>query len=91
LATRLGAVGLLRELSFSIPWTQVDVADATGMTDIHANRIIQDLRSRGLVQWEGKHVKIIRWEQLVQVAGFSADYLHLKRVSPILQQLNLLR
>jgi CRP-like cAMP-binding protein len=87
LTMRLGAVGLLRDDSLSIPWTQADVADATGMTAIHANRVIQDLRSRGIVQWEAKHVKIVHWERLVEVAGFSADYLHLKRASPILQQL----
>jgi hypothetical protein len=61
------------------------------MTAIHANRVIQDLRSRGLVQWEGKHVKILRWEPLVDVAGFSADYLHLKWMGPIFQQLSDLR
>ena len=88
---RLSAVGLFRDCSLSIPWTQADVADATGMTPIHANRVIQDLRSRGLVQWEGKHVKILRWEPLVHVAGFSADYLHLKRMGPIFQQLSDLR
>jgi len=87
LTVRLGAVGLLRNDSLSIPWTQADVAHATGMTAIHANRVIQDLRLRGLVEWGGKHVKIIRWEQLVQVASFSADYLHLKRISPVLQHI----
>jgi CRP-like cAMP-binding protein len=91
LTMRLSAVGLFRDYSLSIPWTQADVADATGMTPIHANRVIQDLRSRGLVQWEGKHVKILRWEPLVHVAGFSADYLHLKRIGPIFQQLADLR
>jgi CRP-like cAMP-binding protein len=91
LTMRLCAVGLLRDASLSIPWTQADVADATGMTAIHANRVIQDLRSRGLVQWEGKHVKILRWEPLVDVAGFSADYLHLKQTGSISQQLTELR
>jgi CRP-like cAMP-binding protein len=91
LTMRLGAVGLLRDDLLPIPWTQADVADATGMTAVHANRVFQDLRLRGLVHWEAKHVRIIRWEGLVQVAGFSADYLHFKRVSPILQQLAHLR
>ena len=79
LAMRLDAVGLLRNRSLPIPWTQADVADATGMSAIHANRVIQDLRMRGLVQWEGKHVRIVEWEQLRHVAGFAPDYLHLKR------------
>jgi CRP-like cAMP-binding protein len=79
LAMRLDAVGLLRDRSLPIPWTQVDIADATGMSAIHANRIIQDLRTRGVVQWETRHVRIIGWEQLRTIAGFTSDYLHLKR------------
>jgi CRP-like cAMP-binding protein len=79
LAMRLDAVGLLRDHSLPIPWTQVDVADATGMSAIHANRVIQDLRTRGLVQWEGRHVRIVDWDQLRRVAGFASDYLHFKR------------
>ena len=31
----------------------VDVADATGMTPVHANRMIQQLRAKGLVAWDG--------------------------------------
>jgi CRP-like cAMP-binding protein len=79
LATRLDAIGLLRDQSLPIPWTQADLADATGMSAIHANRVIQDLRMRGIVQWESKQVRIVDWRQLVHVAGFSPDYLHFKR------------
>ncbi|MDB5516341.1 MAG: transcriptional regulator, Crp family protein [Tardiphaga sp.] len=79
LAMRLDAVGLLRDRSLPIPWTQVDVADATGMSAIHANRVIQDLRTRGVVHWESRYVRIVDWQQLRDVAGFAPDYLHLKR------------
>jgi CRP-like cAMP-binding protein len=79
LAVRLDVVGLLRDRTLPIPWTQSDVADATGMTSIHANRMIQELRTRGLLQWEGRQVRILDWEGLLAVAGFSADYLHFKR------------
>jgi hypothetical protein len=48
------AVGLARDLSFSMPWTQMDVADASGISNVHANRVIQELRQLGLVEWDSK-------------------------------------
>jgi CRP-like cAMP-binding protein len=84
LAVRLDAVGLLRDRLLPIPWTQVDVADATGMSAIHANRVIQELRTRGVVQWENRHVRIVDWKQLRDIAGFAPDYLHLKRPGALL-------
>jgi len=87
LAVRLAAIGLLRNGSISIPWTQTDVADATGMTPIHANRLIQELRAKGLVQWEARLVRILKWKALVEVADFSADYLHLKNIDRVLKPL----
>jgi CRP-like cAMP-binding protein len=48
---------LARDLSISIPWTQMDVADASGISNVHANRIIQELRNLGLVEWDSRRVK----------------------------------
>ena len=87
LAVRLAAVGLLRDFSLNIPWTQTDVADMIGMTPIHANRLIQELRAQGLVQWEARLVRILNWQGLAEVADFSADYLHLKSIEQVLEQL----
>jgi CRP-like cAMP-binding protein len=75
LTVRLQAIGLARGLSFAIPWTQVDVADACGISSVHANRIIQELRHRGLVEWDSKRVKIRDWEALARLGDFSDDYL----------------
>jgi CRP-like cAMP-binding protein len=87
LAVRLAAVGLLRDCSLNIPWTQTDVADASGMTPIHTNRLIQELRAQGLVQWEARLVRILKWQALAEVADFSADYLHLKHINRVLKPL----
>jgi CRP-like cAMP-binding protein len=75
LITRLQAVGLARDLSFSMPWTQTDVADACGISSVHANRVIQDFRHLGLVEWDSKRVKIRDWPTLVRLANFNEDYL----------------
>jgi len=75
LAVRLQAVGLAREFSFSMSWTQMDVADASGISNVHANRIIQELRQLGLVEWDNKHVKIRDWDALARLGDFNDDYL----------------
>ena len=75
LTVRLQAVGLARDLSFSIPWTQTDVADASGISNVHANRIIQELRNRRLVEWDSRRLKILDWDALVRLGDFNDDYL----------------
>jgi hypothetical protein len=81
LAVRLQAVDLARNLCFSIPWTQIDVADACGISGVHANRVIQELRRLGLVEWNSRHINILDWEGLAKVGDFSDDYLQLRSVA----------
>jgi CRP-like cAMP-binding protein len=75
LTVRLQAMGLARDLSFAMPWTQMDVADACGISSVHANRIIQELRYLGLVEWDTKRVKVRDWEALTRLGDFNDDYL----------------
>jgi len=44
--------------SFAAPMTQQDVADATGMSIVHANRSLRHLRSRGIATWQDGTVTI---------------------------------
>ena len=48
---RLETVGLVRGNSFDFPLTQADIADMIGLSLVHTNRTIQELRSSGLVTW----------------------------------------
>jgi CRP-like cAMP-binding protein len=75
LAVRLQAVDLARNFSFSIPWTQMDVADACGISNVHANRVLQELRRLGHVEWDSRQVKICNWDALAKLADFSGEYL----------------
>jgi len=75
LTVRLRSVGLARDLSFSMPWTQMDVADACGISNVHANRVIQELRHLELVEWDSRRLKIRNWGALARLAGFNDDYL----------------
>jgi CRP-like cAMP-binding protein len=75
LTVRLQSVGLARDLSFSIPWTQMDVADACGISNVHANRVIQELRHLELLEWDSRRLNIRNWAALVRVGDFNDDYL----------------
>ena len=78
LLARLRVVGLAPGNSFAFPASQTDVADATGMTPVHANRMIQQLRAKGLVTWDGASIGIPDPAALAVLAEFNDDYLHLR-------------
>src|SRR3954453_19686897 len=77
LTARLQAVALARNLCFSIPLTQAELADACGISSVHANRVVQELRRLGLVEWDSKQVRIRDWKGLARIGDFSAEYLQL--------------
>ena len=72
---RLKVVGLGDGSRFEFPVTQADLADATGLTPVHVNRTLQEMRSDGLLTWIGSEVMITDWQQLQKAGTFSLDYL----------------
>ena len=76
---RLRAVGVMDDESFEFPITQTDLADATGLTPVHVNRMLQRLREEGLIAVEGKRWTVLDPAGLRKAAQFEADYLHLDR------------
>ncbi|CAA2101816.1 Nitrogen fixation regulation protein FixK [Methylobacterium bullatum] len=78
LLVRLRAVGLATEDSCDLPMTQHELADTTGMTTVHVNRSLQELRRRGLIELKGKNLKILDWSRLKSLAEFKAGYLRVE-------------
>ena len=74
---RLRAIGLASGESFPFPVTQIALADALGISTVHVNRVIQDLRQSGLIQWENGTVTILDWPRLLEMSQFDDGYLHL--------------
>ena len=79
LCMRLEVIGLAENRSFAFPLTQLDLADATGLTAIHVNRMLRQLRERKLLTFRGGRVEIHDWEGLQAVSDFDPTYLHLER------------
>ena len=78
IAWRLRFVGQARSASFASPFTQSDLAAACGISAVHANRIIQAMRRKGLLQWHSRTITITDWEALVKISGFRPNYLDMK-------------
>ncbi len=76
---RLRAVGVMDDESFDFPITQTDLADATGLTPVHVNRMLQRLREEKLIAIEGKRWTVLDPAGLRKAAQFEANYLHLDR------------
>lgn len=74
---RLRCVGLTDGDSCELPATQAELGDATGLSTVHVNRTLQDLRARGLVVLKGKTLTIPDLAALQDIALFNANYLHL--------------
>jgi len=66
--------------SFEFPITQIDLADATGLTPVHANRTLRKLRADGLIELSGGVLTVLDPARLKQAAHFNGEYLHLDRV-----------
>ena len=75
MVTRMRTVGLAQDHP-SLPVTAVDLADATGLSIVHVNRVLQELRAKALVEAHGEVLAVLDWDRLKQAGGFDPDYLH---------------
>ena len=77
---RLRVVGLVDRQSFAFPVTQMDLADATGLSTVHLNRTLQELRASRLITLKDRSLTIHDFEALSRTAMFNPGYLHLKYI-----------
>jgi CRP-like cAMP-binding protein len=75
---RLRAVGLAKDFRIPSPFTQSELADACGISAVHANRVIRELRRSNILQWQARTITINNWNELVRLARFAPDYLRLR-------------
>ena len=76
---RLGLVGLSHNDSYEFPLTQVELGECLGLTSVHVNRTLQELRRRGLLDLENRRVTIHDLGSLKKVAEFDDLYLYLDK------------
>jgi CRP-like cAMP-binding protein len=69
-------IGLSSETSFTLPLSQLLLADSLGMTPVHLNRILRELRVAGAMSLTRGSLVLSDLAKLVQIAGFDDNYLH---------------
>ena len=74
---RREAVGLN---SATIPLTQMDLADAAGLSIVHINRTFQELRRLNILSKEGRAIKVVDRERLAGLASFNGNYLNMPQL-----------
>jgi CRP-like cAMP-binding protein len=74
---RYRAVGLNQGLSCTLPLTQVELAESLGLSSVHVNRTLQELRRRKLITLNGGTLAIQNLKALEELSFFNPDYLHL--------------
>ncbi len=73
---RARTIGLTQGGEFALPLSQLVLADALGMTPVHINRVLKELRLAGAMALSRGSVTIMDSVKLVQIAGFDENYLH---------------
>jgi CRP-like cAMP-binding protein len=80
LYVRLEAVGRARPDGYQFPLTQRELAQCLGLTLVHANRTIQEIRRRRLVELENRQLTILDRGGLEDLAEFDPAYLYLEQL-----------
>lgn len=83
LGARLSLVGLGTNEGYACPLSQYLLADALGLSSVHVNRVLRQLREAQLVTFRDGFVKFLDYRRLVEFAGFEPTYLD--QVGPLLR------
>lgn len=75
LGARLALVGMGTKAGYACPLSQYLLADALGLSAVHINRVLRELREEALVTFRNGRVEFIDFSGLVELAGFDQDYL----------------
>ena len=82
LVWRQRAVGLAEDHTIRLPFTQIDLADALGLTSVHINRVLQSFRRDELITLERQRLILRDIERLQAISGLPPDYLTLDSTPP---------
>ena len=82
MALRLEEAGLAVDHRYQLPMTQEQLADCTGLTPVHVNRVLKELGRMGLISRDKRSVEIVEWDRLQRIGDFNTRYLHFENGGP---------
>ena len=74
--SRLRIIDGVEGATFELPLTQQDLGDAVGLTKAHVNRTLKALENTGLVERDGKVIRITDVERLGKMVDFRDRHSH---------------
>ena len=80
LQLRLGLVGIATQMGFPVPMSQQELADYAGMTHVHLNRCLKELRESGMLTFGQGWAKVQDWAGLKRLARFDENYLNMRLI-----------
>jgi CRP-like cAMP-binding protein len=75
---RLEAIGRGTGGSFDLPITQLELGNCLGLSTVHTNRVLQELRKEGLLKTERTAFHLLDKARLEELGQFDPTYLHSK-------------
>jgi CRP-like cAMP-binding protein len=72
---RLELIGAASDDTFVLPLTQDHLADLLGLTSIHVNRTLRQLKREGLIAMQGRTMRLLSRRRLESIADFDPRYL----------------
>jgi len=79
---RVELLGLNEGNGLRLPITQDELADTLGLSAVHVNRTLRQLRAEQMISLDGQQLRIHDMKGLERVAGFDAGYLHFTEQRP---------
>ncbi len=73
---RARAVGLTEDDSFELPLTQDELGEVMGLSTVHINRVLQELRGHGFIATERRRMIVHDPDGLMSFSDFNPNYLH---------------
>ncbi|MDO9524006.1 MAG: Crp/Fnr family transcriptional regulator [Gemmobacter sp.] len=75
LGARLALVGMGSKAGFDCPLSQYMLADALGLSAVHINRVLRQMRENGILTFRDGHVTFDNYARLTEFAQFDPTYL----------------
>jgi len=74
---RMEEAGLGTRTRYRLEPTQVHIGDALGLTSVHVNRVLRQLRETKVIAMSSRVIDVYNWDALVRIGEFDPDYLHI--------------
>jgi CRP-like cAMP-binding protein len=75
---RLHSIGLAQDHLYDFPVTQGELGDALGLSIVHVNRTLKNMRAAGLISPQFTRIKLLDWPRLKEAAEFDPAYLQVQ-------------